>query len=107
MSDVDLELEMQNAVGNRVPGIVVVVVGAEGVRRRSAWGLADAVSRTLMRLDDAFPWFSMTEIATATTALRLVERRALELDAPVSPLVSVMRLLKPAAWTSCVKLRVW
>jgi len=105
MSDVNLELEVWKAVGSSVPGIGVVVVGREGVRARAASGLADVPSRTPLQIDDAFPWFSMTKIATATTALRLVERKALKLDAPVAPLVSATRLLKPAAWASQITVR--
>lgn len=71
MPDVNLERAVRNAIGASVPGIVVVVVGADGVRGRCATGLADAISREPMRIDEAFPWFSMTKIATATTALRL------------------------------------
>jgi CubicO group peptidase (beta-lactamase class C family) len=58
-----------------------------------------------MDIDDVFPWFSMTKIATATTALRLVERGSLELDAPVAPLVPAMRVLAPAAWADGITVR--
>jgi Beta-lactamase len=61
MPEVNLEQAVRNAVGASVPGIVVVVVAAEGVRGRCATGLADAISRKPMRIDDAFPWFSMTK----------------------------------------------
>ena len=105
MADVDLERAVRNAVGATVPGIVVIVVGAEGVRGRCATGLADVVSREPMRIEDAFPWFSMTKIATATTALRLVERGVLELDVPIAPLVPAMRLLRPAGWAAEITVR--
>jgi len=42
----------------------------------------------------------MTKIATATTVMRLLEREVRKLDAPVAPLVSAMRSLKPADWVS-------
>ena len=105
MADVDLEKAVGNAVGASAPGIVVVVVGAEGVRGRCATGFADAVSREPMRIDDAFPWFSMTKIATATTALRLVERGVLDLDVPIAPLVPAMRLLRPPRWAAEITVR--
>jgi CubicO group peptidase (beta-lactamase class C family) len=105
MADVDLEKAVRNAVGASAPGIVVVVVGAEGVRGRYATGFADAVSREPMRIDDTFPWFSMTKIATATTALRLVERGVLELDVPIAPLVPAMRLLRPPRWAAEITVR--
>src|ERR1700757_1060752 len=98
MADVTLEQAVRNAVAASVPGIVVVVVGTEGVRGRCATGLADAISREPMRIDAAFPWFSMTKVATATTALRLDERGVLELDMPIAPLVPAMRLLRPPLW---------
>jgi CubicO group peptidase (beta-lactamase class C family) len=31
------------------------------------------------------PWFSMTKIVTATAAMRLAERGALDLDEPIGP----------------------
>ena len=105
MPDVNLEKVVRNAVGATVPGIVVIVVGAEGVRGRCATGLADAVSRESMRIEDAFPWFSMTKIATATTALRLVERGVLDLDVPIAPLVPAMRPLRPAGWAAEITVR--
>jgi CubicO group peptidase (beta-lactamase class C family) len=105
MAGVNLERPVRDAVGNTVPGIVAVVVGAEGVRARCACGVANAVSREPMRIDDAFPWFSMTKIATATTAVRLVERGVLELDAPLAPRVPAMRLLTPARWAAEITLR--
>jgi CubicO group peptidase (beta-lactamase class C family) len=105
MAGVNLEGPVRDAVGNSVPGIVVVVVGAEGVRACCACGVANAVSREPMRIDDAFPWFSMTKIATATTAVRLVERGVLELDAPLALRVPAMRLLTPAKWAAKITLR--
>jgi CubicO group peptidase (beta-lactamase class C family) len=105
MPEVNLEQAVRNAVGAGVPGIVVVVVGAEGVRGRCATGLADAISRAPMRIDDAVPWFSMTKIATATTALRLVERGVLELDVPVAPVVPALRLLRPPRWAAQITVR--
>ena len=105
MPDVSLEPAVRDGIGVSVPGMVVVVVGAEGVRGRCATGLADAISREPMRIDDAFPWFSMTKIATATTAVRLVERGVLELDVPIAPLVPAMRLLSPPRWAAQITLR--
>ena len=105
MPDVDLEQAVRHAVGRSVPGIVVFVVGAEGVRRRYVSGLADAALRRPMAIDDVFPWFSMTKIATATTAMRLAQRGVLELDAPVAPLAPAMRLLTPPAWAATITVR--
>ncbi|HZD02638.1 MAG TPA: serine hydrolase domain-containing protein [Actinomycetes bacterium] len=43
------------------------------------------------------PWFSMTKIVTATTAMRLVERGMLDLDEPIVHQVASMRRLRPAS----------
>jgi hypothetical protein len=66
--EVSLDERVRAAVGGKVPGVALVVVGAEGVRARSAVGLADLVAQAPMRTDMAIPWFSMTKIATATAA---------------------------------------
>jgi CubicO group peptidase (beta-lactamase class C family) len=103
--EVSLDERIRAAVGGKVPGVALVVVGAEGVRARSAVGLADLVAQAPMRTDLAIPWFSMTKIATATAAMRLVERGLLELDAPVRPLVPAMSALHPAAWAQHITAR--
>ena len=51
-----------------------------------------------MSAEVACPWFSMTKIATATLAIRLADEGALDLDAPVHPLVPQMRSLRPREW---------
>ena len=43
------------------------------------------------------PWFSMTKIATATAAMRLVEEGTLDLDAPIAPYVPQFVRLRPEA----------
>ena len=89
---------VSDVVGGGVPGVALVVVGSEGVRARAAVGMADLVARDPMIAGSAMPWFSMTKIATATTALRLSETGVLDLDGPVLPLVPAMRALRPAAF---------
>jgi CubicO group peptidase (beta-lactamase class C family) len=105
MTEKQLDDRVRGAVGTNVPGVAVVVVGGEGVRARSTVGIADLISGQPMATDIAFPWFSMTKIATATTAIRLAERGVLELDAPVCALVSAMRLLRPAPWVTQITVR--
>jgi CubicO group peptidase (beta-lactamase class C family) len=100
-----LDERVRAAVGGKVPGVALIVVGAEGVRARSAVGLADLAAQAPMRTDLVIPWFSMTKIATATTAMRLVERGLLELDTPVLPLVPAMGALRPAAWAQRITAR--
>ena len=83
----------------------LIVVGPEGVRARSTVGMADLVAGTPMAIDLAIPWFSMTKIATATTAIRLVERGALELNEAVFPHVPAMEVLRPREWTERITVR--
>jgi CubicO group peptidase (beta-lactamase class C family) len=81
----NLDDRARDAVGREAPGVALIVVGPEGIRGDSAVGSADLSTHTPMGTDLVMPWFSMTKIATATTVMRLVEREALELDAPVAP----------------------
>jgi CubicO group peptidase (beta-lactamase class C family) len=97
MEEQALNDSVASAAGH-VPGVAAIFVGREGVRARSAVGFADLRARTPMTTDAAAPWFSMTKIATATTAMRLSERGLLDLDAPVHPLVPEMAALRPSAW---------
>ncbi len=109
MTDVKTQAELDDAVrrtvGHSVPGVALVVVGAEGIRARSAVGAADLAVGTPMSTDTAMPWFSMTKIASATLAVRLSERGALDLDAPVLPLVPAMQALRPADRAAAITAR--
>jgi CubicO group peptidase (beta-lactamase class C family) len=42
------------------------------------------------------PWFSMTKIVTATTAMRLADKGTLDLDEPLAPLLPELGHLRPA-----------
>jgi len=95
-----LDDRVRSAMGHRVPGVALVVVGPDGVRARSAVGAADLATGAPMSADRACPWFSMTKIVTATVAVRLAERGALDLDAPVAPFVPAMGPLHPADWAA-------
>ena|SRR5437762_145466 len=88
MTQTNLDQRVRALARGKVPGIVLIVVGAEGVRARSVVGMADLVARRPISSDAAVPWFSMTKIATATTAIRLAERGVIDLDAPVHSLVA-------------------
>lgn len=105
MSQEDLDERVRSAMGRRVPGVALVVVGRDGARARSAVGRADLVSGTPIATDMVIPWFSMTKIATATTVLRLVERGTFSLDAPALPLVPAMRSLRPQEWAERITMR--
>ena len=100
-----LEARLRTAVGDGVPGVALVIVGREGVRATAAVGDADLSRAMPMTTDTAMPWFSMTKIATATAAIRLADRDMLALDEPVLPMVSAMRLLKPADQASRITAR--
>jgi CubicO group peptidase (beta-lactamase class C family) len=91
----DLADRVRRAVGDRVPGVALVIVGPEGVRERAGVGKADLVTDTPMSPDLAAPWFSMTKIATATTAMVLAERGQLDLDAPVAAIAPATHELLP------------
>jgi len=105
MTHSNLDSRLLAAVGNKVPGVALLVVGPEGVLARSAVGVADLIAGTPMRTDFAMPWFSMTKIATGTTAMRLVERGTLALDVPIASLVLGMRSLRPADWAARITIR--
>jgi CubicO group peptidase (beta-lactamase class C family) len=83
--------------GHGVPGIVVSVAGPEGVRAVGATGVADIAAHVLASPSAVFPWFSMTKLVTATTAMRLAERGVLDLDAPVFEHVPALWQVRPAA----------
>ena len=100
-----LEERLRSAVGDGVPGVALVIVGPEGIRATAAMGDADLSCAMPMTTETAMPWFSMTKIATATAAIRLVDRGMLALDEPVLPMVSAMRLLKPADQASRITVR--
>jgi CubicO group peptidase (beta-lactamase class C family) len=82
--------------GKHVPGIAAAIVGADGIRATGAAGRADIVAGTSASVGMVCPWFSMTKIATATTAMRLVDQGHLDLDAPVIEHVPQIGRLSPA-----------
>jgi len=58
-----------------------------------------------MAIDLAIPWFSMTKIATVSTAIRLVGRGALELNEAVFRHVPAMEALRPREWAERITVR--
>jgi CubicO group peptidase (beta-lactamase class C family) len=105
MTQATLDEKVRAAVGGRAPGVALVIVAGEGVRARSAVGLADLVASEPMTTTMAVPWFSMTKLATATTVVRLAERGVFDLDAPIYPLVPALRSLQPLAWAERISAR--
>jgi len=71
------------AAAAKVPGMSIAIAGPEGVLFADAVGYADLAERRPASVHDQYPWFSMTKIATATTAVRLRSEGKLDLDAPV------------------------
>jgi CubicO group peptidase (beta-lactamase class C family) len=84
-----LDAELRDLVATHVPGVAVVIVGAEGVRAT----------------DVAVPWFSMTKLVTATTVMGLAARGVLPLDTPLLPLVPAMSSLRPLSWAQRITAR--
>jgi CubicO group peptidase (beta-lactamase class C family) len=71
----------------RVPGLAAAVVVDGSVVTGASAGVADVRTGSPATVDTAFLWFSMTKIATATAAMRLVEQGAVSLDDDVAALV--------------------
>ena len=92
-----LETRLQALVPDRVPGLAVMVVGPEGVRDVAAVGFADIATQTEAAPQMVCPWFSMTKIVTATTAMRLAEKRVIDLDAPVVDYVPLFGTMRPSS----------
>ena len=67
-----------------IPGLVLVVVDADGVLHASGHGHSDLATGRPVTPQTAFRWFSMTKVVTATAALRLADEGRIDLDAPVS-----------------------
>lgn len=76
------------AAAAKVPGMSIAIAGPEGVLFADAVGYADLAERRPASVHDQYPWFSMTKIATATTAVRLHSEGKLNLDAPVGTYLS-------------------
>jgi CubicO group peptidase (beta-lactamase class C family) len=75
----------------RVPGLSVAVTSSDGLVHAEGFGLRDLARREPAAPDTAYPWFSMSKIATATAALRLADEGRLDLDAPVEDFVPAFR----------------
>ena len=71
------------AAAGRIPGMSVAVASPDRLLYAGAVGYADLEDRRASTIDDEYPWFSMTKIATATTAIRLHAEGVLDVDAPI------------------------
>jgi CubicO group peptidase (beta-lactamase class C family) len=75
----------------KVPGMSVAVASPAGLLYADAVGYADLAERRESTVEDQYPWFSMTKIATATAVVRLHAAGQLDLDAPIGTYLSEYR----------------
>ena len=73
-----------------VGGAVAMVGNRAGVRYAGTFGPRDAAGGAPMALDTVFQLASMTKALTSVAAMQLVERGALQLDAPVAALLPAL-----------------
>ena len=71
------------AVAGKIPGMSVAVASPDRLLFAGAVGYADLADRRSSTVEDQYPWFSMTKIATATAAIRLHAEGVLDVDAPI------------------------
>ncbi len=67
-----------------VPGVVAIVVDRDGERYLGSAGERSLGTGTAMTTDTVGAIFSMTKAMTGAAAMQLVEREAIDLDAPIS-----------------------
>ncbi|GAA4641731.1 serine hydrolase domain-containing protein [Pontixanthobacter gangjinensis] len=66
-----------------LPGATAMIVDRDSVRFSGAWGEADAIARTPMKLDTICQIASMTKALVSIAAMQLVEQGKLTLDGPI------------------------
>lgn len=71
----------------RIPGLALAIGGANGVTYARGFGMANAERGLPATSDCVFRFASVSKPITATAAMRLAERGALDLDAPVQAYV--------------------
>jgi CubicO group peptidase (beta-lactamase class C family) len=81
----------------RPPGIAVAIVCPERVQLSFGVGQANLADGIAASPRMVCPWFSMTKIVTATTAMRLVGQGRLDLDEPLGRHSPQLGRLRPAA----------
>jgi CubicO group peptidase (beta-lactamase class C family) len=67
-----------------VPGLSFAVASPRRLLHAGAVGHADMAAGRRCTVEDQFPWFSMTKIATATAAMRLHNEGIVDLDASIA-----------------------
>ena len=71
----------------KIPAMSVAVSGSDGILFAGAAGHAELSEPRLASVEDQYPWFSMTKIATATAVMRLHAYGVLDLDAPIGEML--------------------
>ncbi len=78
------ETALANAISEAgLPGASAMIVDRDSVRFSGAWGHADAVAATPMKLDTICQIASMTKALVSVAAMQLVEQGKLTLDGPI------------------------
>lgn len=78
------ETALANAISEAgLPGASAMIVDRDSVRFSGAWGHADAVAGTPMKLDTICQIASMTKALVSVAAMQLVEQGKLTLDGPI------------------------
>ena len=80
----------------RVPGVAIGMIRADDVDV-TAFGVTSVEHPLPVDGDTLFQIASVTKTMTATVIMRLIERGALDLDAPVRRYIPAFRLRDPAA----------
>jgi CubicO group peptidase (beta-lactamase class C family) len=93
----ELENAVRAQIGRVVPGLSVLVTDANETLREAGFGLADRGSGAAMTSSTVCNWFSMTKLVTATAAVQLADRGALDLDAPVERYYEPFAAMHPEA----------
>ena len=81
--DPALRLMMDSIRTAKIPAMSVAVADPDGLLFAGAVGHAELSEPRPATVKDQYPWFSMSKIATATTAMRLHADGVLDLDAPI------------------------
>ena len=76
---------------HHIPGMSLAITSPKRVLFTSGFGHADLAIGSLATESTQYLWFSLTKIATATAAMRLVDVGKLNVDQPVSDFVSGYR----------------
>jgi methyl acetate hydrolase len=81
----DIDKYLTDAIGTtRIPGMVALVVNADGIVYEKAFGLMNTANTKAMTTDAIFRLASMTKPITSTLIMMLVEEGKVDLDAPAS-----------------------